>query len=129
MATTTGNLGLTKSAGNEYAEIDTLNTNMDIIDTAVGELMGKEVTLPEDFENPLKYVGCERVTTETESGYTEEWTCGEGVKARRVTTESNGSYTEVYAFYEDGKVTARYTVVTTESDGVWHENVTKEADA
>lgn len=39
MAETTEKLGLTKPAGNEYAEIDTLNTNMDIIDAAVGELM------------------------------------------------------------------------------------------
>lgn len=39
MAETTKKLGLTKPAGNEYAEIDTLNANMDIIDAAVGELM------------------------------------------------------------------------------------------
>lgn len=35
MATITTNLGLTKPAGTDYVDISVINTNMDLIDTAV----------------------------------------------------------------------------------------------
>lgn len=38
MSTTTTNLGLTKPDETEYADVDVLNDNADIIDQAVGEL-------------------------------------------------------------------------------------------
>ena len=92
-----------------------------------------------DFNNPLCWVGCTRVTPpETEAGVTtEEWKDSATrtiTRARRTTTENeDGSYTEVYEFYSaDGKtLESKYTVLTTQ-DGeteTYYEKVTQEVIA
>ena len=75
MAEVTKNFGLKKPDRNEYVHIETINKNMDIIDEKLGEVAAKEVVLTPDFNNPLCWVGCTRVTPpETEAGVTtEEW--------------------------------------------------------
>ena len=136
MAEVTKNYGLTKPDRNEYVHISTINDNMDIIDEELGKVAAKEVVLTPDFNNPLCWVGCTRVTPpETEAGVTtEEWkdsTTRTITRARRTTTENaDGSYTEVYEFYsEDGKtLESKYTVLTTQ-DGeteTYYEKVTQE---
>ena len=137
MAEMTTNFGLTKPDRNEYVHISVINENMDIIDEELGKLAAKEVVLTPDFNNPLCWVGCTRVTSpeDTETLTTvEEWKDSATrtiTKARRTTTENaDGSYTEVYEFYsEDGKtLTSKYTVVTTQ-DGeteTYYEKVTQE---
>lgn len=136
MAEVTKNFGLVKSDRNEYVRIATINENMDIIDEKLGEVAAKEVVLTPDFNNPLCWVGCTRVTPpETEAGVTtEEWKDSATrtiTRARRTTTENDdGSYTEVYEFYSaDGKtLESKYTVLTTQ-DGeteTYYEKVTQE---
>ena len=139
MAEVTKNFGLVKSDRNEYVRIATINENMDIIDEKLGEVAAKEVVLTPDFNNPLCWVGCTRVTPpETEAGVTtEEWKDSATrtiTRARRTTTENDdGSYTEVYEFYSaDGKtLESKYTVLTTQ-DGeteTYYEKVTQEVIA
>ena len=136
MAEVTKNFGLKKPDRNDYVHIETINKNMDIIDEKLGEVAAKEVVLTPDFNNPLCWVGCTRVTPpETEAGVTtEEWKDSATrtiTRARRTTTENaDGSYTEVYEFYsEDGKTrTSKYPVLTTQ-DGeteTYYEKVTQE---
>ena len=136
MAEVTKNFGLVKIDRNEYVRIATINENMDIIDEKLGEVAAKEVVLTPDFNNPLCWVGCTRVTPpETEAGVTtEEWKDSATrtiTRARRTTTENDdGSYTEVYEFYSaDGKtLESKYTVLTTQ-DGeteTYYEKVTQE---
>ena len=136
MAEVTKNFGLVKPDRNEYVRIATINENMDIIDEKLGEVAAKEVVLTPDFNNPLCWVGCTRVTPpETEAGVTtEEWKDSATrtiTRARRTTTENaDGSYTEVYEFYSaDGKtLESKYTVLTTQ-DGetkTYYEKVTQE---
>ena len=136
MAEVTKNFGLVKPDRNEYVHIATINENMDIIDEELGKLAAKEVVLTPDFNNPLCWVGCTRVTPpETEAGVTtEEWKDSATrtiTRARRTTTENDdGSYTEVYEFYSaDGKtLESKYTVLTTQ-DGeteTYYEKVTQE---
>lgn len=139
MAEVTKNFGLVKPDRNEYVHIATINENMDIIDEKLGEVAEKEVVLTPDFNNPLCWVGCTRVTPpETEAGVTiEEWKDSATrtiTRARRTTTENeDGSYTEVYEFYSaDGKtLESKYTVLTTQ-DGeteTYYEKVTQEVIA
>lgn len=105
------------------------------IKTADG-ITWQELKMTLDFNNPLAWVDCTRVTLpETDKGVTvEKWVDSATkniLKAQRTTTENaDGSYTEVYEFYsEDGKtLTSKYTVVTTQ-DGeteTYYEKVTQE---
>lgn len=45
MATTTANLGLIKQASNEYADIDIINSNLDLIDSFVGAKAAKSTSV------------------------------------------------------------------------------------
>jgi len=137
MAEMTTNFGLTKPERNEYVHISVINENMDIIDEELGKLAAKEVVLTPDFNNPLCWAGCTRVTTpedEETATTVEAWMDSATrtiTRARRTTTENaDGSYTEVYEFYsEDGKtLTSKYTVLTTQDGATetYYEKVTQE---
>ena len=136
MATQTKNLNLTKPEGNDYVEVGVLSDNFEIIDKVVGELAGRKVEIPPDFDNLLAWPGCKRITPpkdETANTYTETIvnSTTNALRAKRVTVQNGESdYTETYTFYEADGVTqkARYVVQTTK-DGTetWTEDVTKEA--
>lgn len=137
MAEMTKNYGLTKPAGNEYVDIQTLNENFDILDEKLGEVAEKEVVLTPDFNNPLCWAGYTRVTTpedEETATTVEEWkdsTTRTITVARRTTVaNADGSYTETYEFFSaDGAtMTSKYKVVTTQDGATetYYEKVTQE---
>ena len=57
MATTTTNLGLTKPAYTEQADISVINSNMDTIDSAIGTLQSQILTLQSSIESLESQVG------------------------------------------------------------------------
>lgn len=96
----------------------------------------QELKMALDFNNPLAWVDCTRVTLpETDEGVTvEKWVDSATkniLKAQRTTTENeDGSYTEVYEFYSADGATleSKYTVLTTQ-DGeteTYYEKVIQE---
>ena len=88
-----------------------------------------DIEISPEFDNPLAWVGCTRLTEDKGDGsYIEKivTTAGNKLKAQRVTTRNGeNDMTEAYTFYgEDGRVVqASYTVHTTkDSNGaVWKE--------
>ena len=100
-------------------------------------IVWQEVKSVLDFNNPLAWPGCTRVTlpeNEETKTMVEKWVDSATrniLKAQRTTTENeDGSYTEVYEFYSaDGKtLESKYTVLTTQ-DGeteTYYEKVTQE---
>ncbi len=122
---------LKKPKYNEYADIAIINEDLDIIDGILEEIAGRKVEIPPDFDNPLSWVGCTRLTEDKGNGsYIEKivTTAGNKLKAQRVTTRNGeNDMTEAYTFYgEDGRtVQASYTVRTTKdsSGAVWREAI------
>lgn len=133
MATQTTNLKLTKPAYDDKADIMVLNANFDKLDRKIGELDGRKVDIPPDFDNLLAWAGCKRVTPKKEgNSYTETITdkASGKLRAKRVTVQNGeNDYTETYTFYgEDGSSVVQKYVVRTTKDGTetWTEDVTKE---
>ena len=54
MSTTTTNLGLTKPAGGDTVDIDDINGNMDILDTAIGDV---DVSQDGDLQSQIDALG------------------------------------------------------------------------
>ena len=143
MATETTNYKLQKPDTNDYVAIGTLNGNMDIVDRALygheerlKTLEGAEIFIPPDFNNPLCWPGCTRVTLpedkETKTTI-EKWvdTATKNIlKAQRTTVENeDGSYLETYEFYSEdgGTLESKFTVLTSQ-DGeteTYYEEVTE----
>lgn len=136
MAVQTTHVGLKKPEYNDYVDVGILNENFDIIDEMLGELAGRKVELPPDFDNLLAWPNCKRITPpkdEATNTYTEtivDRATG-ALRAKRVTVQNGeNDYTETYIFYEADGVTQkeRYVVQTKKDEAeTWTEDVTKEA--
>lgn len=133
MAEQTTNLKMTKPAYNDWLDIVVLNEDLDILDRKIGELDGRKVDIPPDFDNLLAWAGCKRVTPKKEgNSYTETITdkASGKLRAKRVTVQNGeNDYTETYTFYgKDGSSVVQKYVVRTTKDGTetWTEDVTKE---